>query len=112
MQSVPSDFTLSVVVPIYNEERTLAALVNAVRAVPIRKQIILVDDCSKDGSRAIMESFADDDSNSFVKLQHDVNKGKTAASTKSASPTTAAHIRKASISARRTASAWCTLKYH
>ena len=79
MPSVPSDFTLSVVVPVYNEERTLAALVDAVRAVPIRKQIILVDDCSKDGSRAIMESFADDDSNSFFKLQHNVNKGKGAA---------------------------------
>ena len=79
MNSIPDSFVLSVVVPVYNEERTLAKLVDAVRAVPIRKQIVLVDDCSKDGSRDVMETFADDDRNSFVKLHHDVNKGKGAA---------------------------------
>ena len=79
MTEIPPDFTLSVVIPVYNEERTLAQLVDAVRAVPIRKQIILVDDCSKDGSRAVMETFADDASNTFVKLHHDVNRGKGAA---------------------------------
>ena len=41
---IPDTFTLSVVVPVYNEERTLAKLVDAVRAVPIRKQIVLVED--------------------------------------------------------------------
>ena len=76
---IPDTFTLSVVVPVYNEDRTLAKLVDAVRAVPIKKQIVLVDDCSKDGSRAVMDSFADDDRNAFVKLHHDVNKGKGAA---------------------------------
>lgn len=74
-----ADFTLSVVVPVYNEERTLAKLVAAVKAVPLRKQIILVDDCSKDGSLTVMESFKDDETNSFIKLHHDVNKGKGAA---------------------------------
>ncbi len=77
--NVPGNFTLSVVIPVYNEEKTLAAIVEAVRNVPIRKQIILVDDCSKDGSYHVMQSFADDESNSFVCLRHDVNKGKGAA---------------------------------
>lgn len=76
---IPSDFTLSVVIPIYNEERTLRAIVDAVRAVPIRKQVILVDDCSKDGSRAAMDAIEDDQLNTFVKLRHDVNRGKGAA---------------------------------
>lgn len=79
MHSVPSDFTLSVVVPVYNEERTLEKLVDAVRAVPIRKQIVLVDDYSKDNSLKVIESFADDDRNSFVKLHHEANRGKGAA---------------------------------
>ena len=79
MNDIPPDFVLSVVVPVYNEERTLAKLVDAVRAVPIRKQIILVDDCSKDGSRAVMDSLSDDERNTVVKLHHDVNKGKGAA---------------------------------
>ena len=77
--TTPDSFTLSVVIPVYNEERTLARLVDAVRAVPIRKQIILVDDCSKDGSRAVMDTFTDDPSNTFVKLRHEINQGKGAA---------------------------------
>ena len=77
--SCPQDFVLSVVVPVYNEERTLAKLVDAVRAVRLRKQIVLVDDCSTDGSRAVMETFGDDELNTFVRLHHDVNKGKGAA---------------------------------
>ena len=76
---IPQDFMLSVVVPVYNEERTLAKLVDAVRAVPVRKQIVLVDDCSTDGSRSVMETFSDDGTNSFVKLHHEINKGKGAA---------------------------------
>ncbi len=79
MNDISAGFMLSVVVPVYNEECTLAKLVDAVRAVPIRKQIVLVDDCSKDGSRVVMETFSDDDRNTFVKLHHDVNKGKGAA---------------------------------
>lgn len=75
----PSDFTLSVVIPVYNEEKTLLALVEAVRTVPIRKQIILVDDCSRDRSWEVMQSIVDDERNSFVKLRHDVNRGKGAA---------------------------------
>lgn len=79
MIALPESFLLSVVVPVYNEERTLAKLVDAVRAVPVRKQIVLVDDCSKDDSRAVMDSFTDDGRNTFVKLHHDVNRGKGAA---------------------------------
>lgn len=78
-ESVPDGFVLSVVIPVFNEERTLARLVDAVRAVPIRKQIVLVDDCSEDGSRAVVDSFEADALNSFVKLHHDVNRGKGAA---------------------------------
>ena len=55
---IPDDFLLSVVIPVYNEEKTLASLVKAVAAVPIRKQILLVDDASKDESRAVMQEIA------------------------------------------------------
>ncbi len=54
LYTIPDDFLLSVVIPVYNEERTLETLVNRVRAVPIRKEIILVDDASKDSSRDIL----------------------------------------------------------
>lgn len=45
---------LSVLVPVYNEERTLDEIVRRVRAVPMAKEIIFVDDGSKDRSREIL----------------------------------------------------------
>jgi glycosyltransferase involved in cell wall biosynthesis len=46
---------LSVLIPVYNEERTIEEVVRRVRAVPVAKEIILVDDGSKDGSRHVLE---------------------------------------------------------
>ncbi len=77
--NVPDNFTLSVVIPVYNEEKTLSTIVDVVRAVPIRKQIILVDDCSMDESYAVMQSFKDDGRNTFTCLRHEKNRGKGAA---------------------------------
>ena len=80
---IPDDFLLSVVIPVYNEEKTLASLVKAVAAVPIRKQILLVDDASKDQSRAVMQeiatSFETDPNNQITLLHHERNRGKGAA---------------------------------
>jgi glycosyltransferase involved in cell wall biosynthesis len=45
---------LSVLVPVYNEERTLEEIVRRVYAVPLAKEIIFVDDGSKDRSREIL----------------------------------------------------------
>jgi glycosyltransferase involved in cell wall biosynthesis len=80
---IPDDFVLSVVVPVYNEEATLKTLVDAVVNVPIKKQIILIDDCSTDNSRSIMESLAEEHKdgsfNTITLLFHEKNKGKGAA---------------------------------
>lgn len=45
---------VSVVIPVFNEERTLERLVERVERAPFRKEIIAVDDGSRDGSRAIL----------------------------------------------------------
>ena len=60
---IPPDFVLSVVIPVYNERKTIHEILRRVRAVPIRTQIILVDDCSKDGTADILRELAktDDD---------------------------------------------------
>jgi glycosyltransferase involved in cell wall biosynthesis len=50
---------LSVLVPVYNEERTLEEVMRRVCAVPLPKEIILVDDGSKDGSREILTKLKD-----------------------------------------------------
>ena len=56
---IPEHLVLSVVIPVYNEKNTIHEILRQVREVPIRKQIILVDDCSKDGTRDILKG--DDD---------------------------------------------------
>lgn len=48
---------LSVVIPVYNERATLETLVSRVEAVPIDKEIILVDDGSTDGTRDILVQY-------------------------------------------------------
>ena len=80
---IPDDLLLSVVIPIFNEEKTLRVLLGRVREVPIRKQIILVDDCSRDGSRGLIEElaqeFGDDPYNTLTTAFHEQNRGKGAA---------------------------------
>jgi glycosyltransferase involved in cell wall biosynthesis len=80
---IPDDLRLSVVIPVYNEGATLRNLVDRVREVPVRKELVLVDDCSVDNSREVMkalaEEAADDDFNQIRTFHHDVNKGKGAA---------------------------------
>jgi len=47
---------LSVVIPCYNEQHTIRSIVEAVRASPVTdKEIIIVDDCSTDGTREILK---------------------------------------------------------
>jgi glycosyltransferase involved in cell wall biosynthesis len=51
---VLADPLLSVVVPVYNEKETIEEILTRVAAVPVRKEIIVVDDCSIDGTRAML----------------------------------------------------------
>ncbi len=78
--AIPSGSLLSVVIPVYNERHTLMDLVNRVRAVPVRKEIILVDDGSKDGTRDLLkeveQSPPNDEYNTIRVFFHDVNQGK------------------------------------
>jgi len=79
----PKDVLLSVVIPVYNEEETLRDIVEHVCNVPLRKEIILVDDCSKDSSREIMQKLAEEMSkdpfNQIMLAYHEKNQGKGAA---------------------------------
>jgi glycosyltransferase involved in cell wall biosynthesis len=81
--AIPEDLVLSVVIPVYNERATLPELVERVRAVPIRKQIILVDDGSRDGTRDVLRGIEDDPRedafNTITIVYHESNRGKGAA---------------------------------
>jgi len=69
---------VSVVIPAYNEESTLLAVVEAVQAVnlPLAKEIVLVDDASTDSTRQVMEQLQ---GNNLIKVFHENNQGKGAA---------------------------------
>ncbi|MBL8863437.1 MAG: glycosyltransferase family 2 protein [Planctomycetes bacterium] len=69
---------LSVVIPVYNEEATLAEIVRRVQATPFDKEILLVDDGSRDRSREIMEALAREHPNVRC-FRHATNSGKGAA---------------------------------
>ena len=68
---------LSVVVPVFNEVLTIGEIRARIRAAPIDKEIIVVDDCSTDGTRQYLESLPQ--SSDLITLFHDVNRGKGAA---------------------------------
>ncbi|MEY3660457.1 MAG: glycosyltransferase family 2 protein [Pseudohongiellaceae bacterium] len=68
---------LSIVIPCYNEQHTIAALVAAVVAAPYPdKEIIIVDDCSRDGTHAELAKLQD---RVARVIYHEVNQGKGAA---------------------------------
>jgi len=76
-ESDTTPLTLSIVIPAFNEERTIVELLRRVRAVPYTKQIIVVDDFSTDSTAALLvrEAAAGD----LQVITHRVNMGKGAA---------------------------------
>ncbi|GAB3239449.1 glycosyltransferase family 2 protein [Hymenobacter seoulensis] len=76
--------TLSIVIPVYNEGRTIHQILDLLRELElinnIQKEIILVDDCSSDNSVAAMEAYAARYPELGLRLlRHAVNQGKGAA---------------------------------
>jgi len=51
--------TLSVIIPVYNEEKTINKILNLVSGIDIVSEVIIVDDCSKDGSIEEINSSID-----------------------------------------------------
>jgi len=69
---------VSVVIPCYNERHTIRRIVDAVRAAPLTdREIIIVDDCSRDGTRDILKSEIAPLVDNII--YHEVNQGKGAA---------------------------------
>ena len=72
--------TLSIVIPIYNEAKHLEEILRQINAVEIgiEKELILVDDCSTDGTREILEKLQNSAENSAKIFYHEINRGKGA----------------------------------
>jgi glycosyltransferase involved in cell wall biosynthesis len=75
---IPADFKLSVVIPVYNEERWVREVIRRVQEVPIPKEIVIVEDCSTDNTRTILKEIEAESSNVRVFYQP-FNQGKGAA---------------------------------
>ncbi|MCB0532449.1 MAG: glycosyltransferase family 2 protein [Lewinellaceae bacterium] len=76
--------TLSIVIPAYNEERTIHRILDKVKAVElingIQKELIITNDCSKDDTAGAIRRYMDANPTLNIRyLEHDVNKGKGAA---------------------------------
>jgi glycosyltransferase involved in cell wall biosynthesis len=69
---------LSIVIPAYNEEATIAELIRRVQAVDLPKEIIVVDDCSTDKTRAVLAELETRQDNLRV-FHQPKNRGKGAA---------------------------------
>lgn len=72
------DVLVSVVVPCFNEKETVLTLLKTLQSAPFRKEIVLVDDGSTDGTRALLQEHGQDFAELRVILQ-DRNRGKGAA---------------------------------
>lgn len=75
-RTIMNDRPLGVVVPAYNEESTILTILRKLDALPCVREIVVVDDCSKDRTTSVVESF----SSPRVRLiRQPANAGKTAA---------------------------------
>lgn len=76
-QEVKKGYTsmkLSIIMPIYNERETLEKIVEKVQTVPIKKEIIMVDDGSTDGTREILKEY--ENVQNIKVIYHTKNMGK------------------------------------
>jgi glycosyltransferase involved in cell wall biosynthesis len=78
---------LSIIIPVYNEEKTITAILNRINEVKlirnIEKEVIIVNDCSTDATESIIQNYIGNSSNLsinyFKYIKHEVNQGKGAA---------------------------------
>lgn len=76
--------TLSIIIPVYNEENTILSILNALSEVTLigdfQKEIIMVDDCSTDNSKSIIAKYIEENPDKNAKyFSHEKNMGKGAA---------------------------------
>jgi glycosyltransferase involved in cell wall biosynthesis len=78
---------LSVLIPVYNERNTIDLILDAVHATPLKKEIIVVDDCSTDGSEEVLRKLKEQ-GRIDVLFRQPLNQGKGAAIRKAMSLST------------------------
>ena len=62
--------TLSVIIPVYNEQETIQKIVKKVKAVDVDKEILIVDDASTDATPEILREFHGDPEIKIIRHDH------------------------------------------
>lgn len=75
--ALPTGFKLSIVIPVYNEAATIRKVLARVMEIPLPKEVIVVDDCSVDGTREVLQAV--EKSPYFTVFYKPANEGKGAA---------------------------------
>jgi glycosyltransferase involved in cell wall biosynthesis len=74
---------LSIVIPAYNEAKTIHFILDKINEVTllnnIEKEIVIVDDCSKDNTQEVLYAYMNNSPLNIRLIRHDINKGKGAA---------------------------------
>ncbi len=88
-QTIPTEALnhLSIIMPVYNEAGSILQIIRRVLAVALPKELVIIDDCSTDGTRAILQQLAENPKaildaypqSSMKIFFHDKNQGKGAA---------------------------------
>ncbi|MBU0729478.1 MAG: glycosyltransferase family 2 protein [Proteobacteria bacterium] len=74
--TITKDFTLSIIIPVFNERDTIEEILVTVLATPYKKEVLVVDDGSSDGTRELLSSFTHPE---VRVIMHEQNSGKGSA---------------------------------
>ena len=69
------DCLLSIVIPVYNEENTIARVISRVTSLPLNTQLVIVDDCSTDGTRDLLKKLEGLSSVKLILKEQNAGKG-------------------------------------
>src|SRR6185436_12964004 len=69
------DCKVSIVIPVFNERRTILQVIERVQKLPFKKEIIVVDDCSTDGTRGWLETLPASDDLRLIFKEKNAGKG-------------------------------------
>ncbi|MCS7204767.1 MAG: glycosyltransferase family 2 protein [Leptospiraceae bacterium] len=71
-------FSVSVLVPVYNEEKTIGIVLQKLLKLPFVKEIIVVNDCSNDNTEEVILGFLQKHQDKIIYQKNEKNSGKTA----------------------------------
>lgn len=67
---------LSIIIPVYNEEKTIKEIIERINSVDIDKELVIVDDCSNDRTRDILKRIVDQNHENIKVVYSSPNRGK------------------------------------